>query len=70
MDLRAAGVDILVLGQYLRPTPAQLPVVRYVPPQEFQRWEARARALGFRGVVAAPLARTSFRAAQVFSSLR
>jgi lipoic acid synthetase len=70
VDLRAAGVDILVLGQYLRPTPAQLPVARYVPPQEFQRWEARARALGFRGVVAAPLARTSFRAAQVFSSLR
>ena len=70
VDLRAAGVDILVLGQYLRPTPRQLPVERYVPPREFRRWEARARALGFRGVVAGPLVRTSFRAAQVFSALR
>ncbi len=70
MDLRAAGVDILVLGQYLRPTPRQLPVARYLPPEEFQQWEGRARALGFRGVVAGPLARTSFRAAQVFSALR
>ncbi len=69
-DLRAAGVDILVLGQYLRPTPRQLPVERYVPPREFRRWEARARALGFRGVMAGPLVRTSFRAAQVFSALR
>lgn len=70
LDLRTAGVDIVVLGQYLRPTPAQHPVSRYVPPEEFRHWEARARELGFRGVVAAPLARTSFRAAQVFSSLR
>jgi len=69
-DLRAAGVDIVVLGQYLRPTPRQLPVARYLSPQEFQRWAARARALGFRGVVAGPLVRTSFQAAQVFSALR
>jgi len=68
-DLREAGVDIVVLGQYLRPTPAQLPVVRYVPPEEFARWEARARGMGFKAVVAGPLARTSFRAAAVYEEL-
>lgn len=69
-DLAAAGVDVVVLGQYLRPTPRQLPVARYVSPQEFGRWEARARALGFKAVVAGPLVRTSFRAAQVYRQLR
>lgn len=69
-DLRAASVDILVMGQYLRPTPRQLPVARYVSPEEFARWEGRARAMGFRAVVAGPLARTSFRAAEVFAAIR
>lgn len=65
-DLRAAGVDIIVLGQYLQPTPRQLPVARYVPPEEFRRWEERARAMGFPGVVSGPMARTSFRAAEAY----
>jgi len=69
-DLRAAGVDVVVLGQYLRPTPAQVPVVRYVTPQEFRYWEDRARDLGFGAVVAAPFARTSFRAAEAYAALR
>ncbi len=69
-DLRTAGVDVVVLGQYLRPTARQLPVVRYVPPEEFSLWAQRARELGFRGVVAAPLARTSFRAAEIYAGLR
>ncbi|MFH1609242.1 MAG: lipoyl synthase [Candidatus Bipolaricaulota bacterium] len=68
-DLRAAGVDMVVLGQYLRPTPRQLPVARYVSPDEFRRWGVRARALGFRAVVAEPLARTSFRAAEAYAAL-
>lgn len=67
-DFLAAGVDIIVFGQYLRPSTRQLPVARYVSPQEFSHWEEKARAMGF-SVVAAPLARTSFRAAQVFSEL-
>ncbi|MGC9529759.1 MAG: lipoyl synthase [Candidatus Bipolaricaulaceae bacterium] len=70
VDLRAVGVDIVVLGQYLRPTPDQLPVARYVPPNEFAAWQAHARSLGFRAVVAAPLARTSFRAAAAYRQLR
>lgn len=67
-DLREVGVDVVVLGQYLRPTPRQLPVQRYVPPEEFRAWEARARGMGFRAVVASPLARTSFRAADAYAS--
>jgi len=68
-DLRAAGVDMVVLGQYLRPTPRQLPVARYVSPDEFQRWGERAQALGFPAVVSTPLARTSFRAAEAYAAL-
>lgn len=65
-DLRSAGVDIAILGQYLRPTARQLPVVRYVPPGEFAAWEKRAKSLGFRAVLAGPLVRTSFKAAEVY----
>ena len=69
-DLRRVGVDIVVLGQYLRPTPRQLPLARYVPPEEFAAWAAEARALGFGAVVAEPLARTSFRAETAYRQLR
>lgn len=68
-DLREAGVDILVLGQYLRPSARELPVARYVPPAEFSRWAERAKKMGFRAVVAEPLARTSLRAAEVYEEL-
>ncbi|AEV17087.1 Lipoic acid synthetase [Thermus sp. CCB_US3_UF1] len=65
-DLRAAGVDILTLGQYLRPTPAHLPVERYVPPEDFKRYEAWGYGLGFREVFSGPLVRSSYRADRVF----
>ena len=68
-DLREAGVDILVLGQYLRPTARELPVARYVSPAEFSLWAERAKKMGFRAVAAGPLVRTSFRAAEVFAEL-
>jgi lipoic acid synthetase len=61
-DLRAAGVSLLTLGQYLRPSPAHLPVARWVPPEEFSAWARRARELGFRDVAAGPLVRSSYRA--------
>jgi lipoic acid synthetase len=61
-DLRAAGVTLLTLGQYLRPSPDHLPVDRYVPPAEFDAWAARARALGFAEVAAGPLVRSSYHA--------
>ena len=60
-----AGVDILTLGQYLRPTRHQLPVRRYVPPDEFKELGRKAKALGFRTVYAGPLVRSSFNAHEV-----
>jgi len=68
-DLREAGVDIVVLGQYLRPTSRELPVARYVPPEEFGAWRKRALSLGFRAVLSGPLVRTSFRASEVYEEL-
>ena len=61
-DLRAAGVQLLTLGQYLRPSPAHLPVARYVPPEEFADLAAAGEALGFRHVEAGPLVRSSYHA--------
>ncbi len=61
-DLRGAGVTLLTLGQYLRPSPQHLPVARYAPPEEFDAWAERARALGFRDVAAGPLVRSSYHA--------
>jgi lipoic acid synthetase len=61
-DLRSLAVDLLTLGQYLRPTPNHLPVERFVPPAEFERYRGQALALGFRECVAGPLVRSSYRA--------
>jgi lipoic acid synthetase len=63
-DLRRAGCDILTLGQYLRPSREHLPVRRYVPPAEFTALRARALAMGFHHVEAAPLVRSSYHAWQ------
>ena len=64
-DLRAVGVDILTLGQYLRPTPNHLVVERYVTPDEFDIYRAEGLEKGFLEVVAGPLVRSSYRADQV-----
>jgi lipoyl synthase len=61
-DLRAAAVDILTLGQYLRPTPNHLNVERFVAPDEFDRYRDWALALGFLECVSGPLVRSSYRA--------
>jgi lipoic acid synthetase len=62
VDLRAAAVDILTLGQYLRPTPNHLNVERFVAPDEFDRYREWALALGFLECVSGPLVRSSYRA--------
>jgi lipoic acid synthetase len=62
-DLRAHGVDILTLGQYLRPSPKHLPIVRYVPPAEFDELRRAGDAMGFGHVEAGPLVRSSYHAA-------
>lgn len=65
-DLRGVGVDIVVLGQYFRPSPRQLPVVRYYRMNEFRELKRRAYELGFKYVLAHPLARTSYKAKEAY----
>ncbi|HEX3998177.1 MAG TPA: lipoyl synthase [Pirellulales bacterium] len=64
-DLRAAGCDLLTLGQYLQPTPAHLPVERYVPPEEFDELGQLARLLGFKQVASGPFVRSSYHAREM-----
>jgi lipoic acid synthetase len=64
-DLREIGVDILTLGQYLRPTPNHLAVERYVTPDEFDAYRHEGLEKGFVEVVAGPLVRSSYRAERV-----
>jgi lipoic acid synthetase len=64
-DLREANVDILTLGQYLRPTANHLPVDRYVTPEEFDAYRSEGLEKGFIEVVAGPMVRSSYRAEQV-----
>ena len=64
-DIRAAGVDVVTLGQYMRPTPHHLPVERFVSPGEFNAYRDAALGKGFLEVVAGPLVRSSYRAERV-----
>jgi lipoic acid synthetase len=59
-DLRSVGVARLSLGQYLRPSLANLPVARYVHPDEFADYETKARTMGFAWVKSGPLVRSSY----------
>lgn len=61
-DLQRAGVSILTLGQYLRPTPRHLEVQRYLTPREFQSWKNFAEETGFLSVASGPLVRSSYHA--------
>jgi lipoic acid synthetase len=70
VDLRAAKVDILTLGQYLRPSLRHVPVAEYVSPQRFEAYRAMAEALGFLSVASGPLVRSSYRAGEFFSRTR
>ncbi len=63
-DMRAVGVDLITIGQYLRPTPRHRPVDRYVHPDEFQRYAAEGERLGIPHVEAGPLVRSSYHAAE------
>jgi lipoic acid synthetase len=61
-DLYAAGVRLLTLGQYLAPTREHYPVERFVSPEHFDELASKARLMGFEGVAAGPLVRSSYRA--------
>ena len=65
-DLRAHNVDIVTLGQYLRPSAKHLPVAEYVPPDRFARWQQEAESLGFLFAASGPLVRSSYRAGELF----
>jgi lipoic acid synthetase len=68
MDLKYAGCILLTLGQYLTPSKDHVPVVRYVPPEEFEMWAETARGMGFTSVTAGPLARSSYRAQEMMAA--
>lgn len=63
-DLREVGCDVMTLGQYLQPTKYHLPVVRFIPPEEFADYRERGLAMGFRHVESGPLVRSSYHAEQ------
>lgn len=65
-ELFDAGVRLLTIGQYLRPSRKQLPVERYVPPADFARYEAQTRSIGFEFVASGPMVRSSYRAGELF----
>jgi lipoic acid synthetase len=65
-DLRGAGCRMLTLGQYLQPSRDHLAVVRYVPPEEFDGWQAAAKKMGFQQVASGPLVRSSYHAGALF----
>lgn len=64
-DLRASQVDMLTIGQYLQPSGDHLPVLRYVPPDTFKTFEARAYELGFKHVASGAMVRSSYHADQM-----
>jgi len=67
VDLRAAGVDVLTIGQYLRPTANHIAVRRFVTPEQFEQYRRLGLAQGFRECVAGPLVRSSYRAERVLA---
>ena len=69
-DLRAAGVSIVTVGQYLRPSKDHLPVDRFVTPEEFEGLTRAALSMGFSAAFCAPLVRSSYHAGEVFAGCR
>lgn len=68
-DLADAGCQVVTIGQYLRPSPRHLPVARYVPPDEFARYEQMGRERGLQRVISGPFVRSSYHAASVVEAL-
>jgi lipoic acid synthetase len=66
-DLHDAGTDIVTITQYLRPSPRHLPVARWVRPEEFVELKHEAEEIGFLGVLAGPLVRSSYRAGRLWA---
>ena len=69
LDLLHVGCSILTLGQYLQPSREHLPVERFIPPEEFDRWRERALRMGFLEVASGPFVRSSYHAQELFQGL-
>jgi lipoic acid synthetase len=69
LDLRHVGCDLLTLGQYLQPSREHLPVERFIPPAEFDRWRDTALQMGFLEVASGPFVRSSYHAKELFQGL-
>jgi len=69
-DLREADCDLLTIGQYLSPSPQHHPVVRFVSPEEFAEYEDIGKEMGFAQVASAPLVRSSFKAAELYTKAK
>jgi lipoic acid synthetase len=67
-NLREVGCDFLTIGQYLQPRPDRLPVVRFVPPEEFEDYKRIGEKMGFRAIASGPFVRSSFHAFEMFST--
>ena len=67
-DLRDAGCDLLTIGQYLQPRQDRLSVVRFVPPEEFEKYKTIGEKIGFRVVASGPFVRSSFHAFEMFKT--
>lgn len=69
-DLRAAGCEVVTIGQYLQPTPQHRPVSEYVHPDRFRSYREAGEAMGFAAVFSGPLVRSSYHAGEVFERVR
>ena len=68
-DLRGVGCDFLTIGQYLQPRQDRLPVVRFIPPEEFEEYKRMGEEMGFRAVASGPFVRSSFHASEMFETI-
>lgn len=68
-DLREVGCDFLTIGQYLQPRQDRLPVVRFIPPEEFEEYKRMGEEMGFRAVASGPFVRSSFHASEMFETI-
>ena len=69
-DLREANCDLLTIGQYLQPSPKHHPIIRFIPPEEFTKYEVVGKDMGFAEVASAPLVRSSFKAAELYAKAK